>query len=245
MRPVSDTVRTETPAGDATLSALLHDQHGRYVIGAAEVLAASWLETEPDVDVARLLRSAARALPDSRLASSATTASTPVAFCAGRSAGDWGLGAQAQGHFLVVAANARAKLGEHPEILRARAREARWHDAEGPDDAAAAQLAPVLAAQELVLAADHPGTVETRHYLAWFRAEMGHVATVVREFTHPSEHLTESEGPARHRRPPRPRGLTGRADAVREGRWVGGVMHRCGCGRPTGWGHGGTCCGGV
>lgn len=102
-------------------------------------------------------------------------------------------------------------------------------------------------AQERVLAADHPDTLETRHYLAWFRPEMGHVATAVRDLTHLSERLAESEGPARHRHaavPARP-SLTGRADAVRESRWVGGVMYRCGCGRPTGWGHGGTCCGGV
>ncbi|WP_406407212.1 hypothetical protein [Streptomyces sp. NBC_01643] len=53
----------------------------------------------------------------------------------------------------------------------------------------------MLAAQERVLAADHPDTLETRHYLAWFRAKMGHVATAVREFTHLSERLAESEGP--------------------------------------------------
>ncbi|MFF1901630.1 hypothetical protein [Streptomyces sp. NPDC058206] len=145
-----------------------------------------------------------------------------MAFRAGRSAGDWGLGAQAQGHFLVLAANARARLGEHPKILRPRAHEARWHGAEGSDDAAAAQLAHVLAAQERVLAADHPDTLETRHYLAWFRAEMGHVATAVREFTHLSERLAESEGPARHRRPPRPRGphpLAGPTPYVKAGGW--------------------------
>ncbi|MFC9759198.1 hypothetical protein [Streptomyces sp. NPDC056921] len=147
---------------------------------------------------------------------------------------------------LVLAVNARARLGEHPEILRARAREARWHGAEGSDDAAAAQLAHVPAAQERVLAADHPDTLETRHYLAWFRPEMGHVVTAVREFTRLSERLAESEGPAAIAAGRARESLTHWQGRRRtESRWVGGVMYRCGCGRPTGWGHGGTCCGGV
>ncbi|WP_327290541.1 tetratricopeptide repeat protein [Streptomyces sp. NBC_01198] len=157
--PVRRDVLADVPAG--VLPGLVY--------GAAEALLDGWPEVEDNQHFAGNLRTNAFALLWGRGDGNGMRRGIhPVAFRAGRSAGEWGQFAEAQFLCARLAAEAADVLGaDHPDVLKARACAARWRGEAGDTLGAIPELAVVREVQER-LGALRPDTLMTRFVLARF-----------------------------------------------------------------------------